>query len=170
MHVFIDTNILLNFFHYSNDELDALNNVFAPREHGEAEVHLTQQVLDEYTRNRESKIKEALKRFRDSEGSYQLPSFMKGYGEYPEIQELAAELRQKTQSIVESANADIANRDLAADRLIKQIFDSHPGLISICARLRNMAIQCYDILKYIVDRKDSYKVPIFKWKLFIRFI
>jgi hypothetical protein len=27
MHVFIDTNILLNFFHFSKDELDALNNV-----------------------------------------------------------------------------------------------------------------------------------------------
>jgi len=27
MHVFIDTNILLNFFHFAKDELDALNNI-----------------------------------------------------------------------------------------------------------------------------------------------
>lgn len=42
MHVFIDTNILLNFFHFTKDELDALNDVFASHEHGAAKVHLTQ--------------------------------------------------------------------------------------------------------------------------------
>ena len=51
MHVFIDTNILLNFFHFSKDELDALNDVFASHEHGAAKVHLTRQVCDEFKRN-----------------------------------------------------------------------------------------------------------------------
>ena len=55
MHVFIDTNILLNFFHFSKDELDALNNVFASHEHGAVTVHLTEQVCDEFKRNRENK-------------------------------------------------------------------------------------------------------------------
>jgi len=57
MHVFIDTNILLKFFHFTEDELDALTDVFASHEHGSAEVHLTEQVRCEFLRNRESKIK-----------------------------------------------------------------------------------------------------------------
>ena len=52
MHVFIDTNILLNFYHYTSDELDALNNVFASHNQGAANVYLTDQVCDEFKRNR----------------------------------------------------------------------------------------------------------------------
>jgi len=63
MHVFIDTNILLSFFHFSNEELDSLNDVFASHKHGSATVHLTDQVRDEFRRNREVKIKDALGRF-----------------------------------------------------------------------------------------------------------
>lgn len=122
MHVFIDTNILLNFFHFSKDELDTLSNVFASHKHGSAKVHLTQQVRDEFTRNREAKIKDALKRFKGVKFAAQLPSFMKGYVEYNDIKKLSVKLQQKTKSILEQVDADIAARDLLADRLIGDIF------------------------------------------------
>lgn len=122
MHVFIDTNILLNFFHFSKDELDALNNIFASHEHGAATVHLTQQVCDEFKRNRENKIKDALKKFKEAKFSAQLPSFMKGYEEYNEIRKMSADLQQLSKSIMEKANIDIISRNLQADGLIKDIF------------------------------------------------
>lgn len=122
MHVFIDTNILLNFFHFSKDELDALNNVFASHENGAATVHLTQQVCEEFKRNRENKIKDALKRFKEVKFSAQLPSFMKGYEEYSIIRKLSADLQQLSKSIMERAESDIASRNLQADGLIKEIF------------------------------------------------
>lgn len=123
MHVFIDTNILLNFFHFSKDELDALNNVFASHKHGAAKVHLTQQVCDEFRRNRENKIKDALKRFKEVKFAAQLPSFMKDYEEYVSIRKLSAELQQLAKSIMEKAEADITARNLLADRLIEDIFE-----------------------------------------------
>ena len=123
MHVFIDTNILLNFFHFSKDELDALSNVFASHEHGSAKVYLTQQVCDEFKRNREVKIKDALKRFQEVKFAAQLPSFMKGYEEYDEIKKLSAELQKKSKSIQERVDADIVKRKLSADRLIGEIFE-----------------------------------------------
>lgn len=122
MHVFIDTNILLNFFHFSKDELDALNNIFASHEHGAAKVHLTQQVCDEFRRNRENKIKDALKRFKEVKFAALLPSFMKGYEEYVAIRKLSTELQQLAKSIMEKADADITARNLLADRLIEDIF------------------------------------------------
>lgn len=122
MHVFIDTNILLNFFHFSKDELDALNDVFGSHEHGAAKVHLTQQVCDEFRRNRENKIKDALKRFNEVSYSAQLPSFMKGYDEYEQIRELSAELQQLTKAIMNKVGKDITARQLLADRLIQEIF------------------------------------------------
>jgi len=123
MHVFIDTNILLNFFHFSKDELDALNNVFASHEHGSAEVHLTQQVCDEFRRNRENKIKDALRRFKDNKFATQLPSFMKAYEEYEEIRKLSTEIQKKQKEILEKVNQAITEKDLLADRLIDEIFE-----------------------------------------------
>lgn len=34
MHIFIDTNILLNFYHFTSEGLDALNSVFVSHEQG----------------------------------------------------------------------------------------------------------------------------------------
>lgn len=122
MHVFIDTNILLNFFHFSRDELDALNDVFGSHEHGAAEVHLTEQVCDEFKRNRENKIKDALKRFREVKFSAELPSFMKGYEEYEGIRKLSSELQSLVKTVSAKVDADIAAKRLLADRLISEIF------------------------------------------------
>lgn len=123
MQVFIDTNILLSFFHYSQDELDALNNVFASHENGSATVHLTEQVVDEFHRNRENKIKDALKRFKDIKLSAQMPSFLKGYEEYSEIRSLSTDLQQKQKTILGKVNEDISAKNLVADRLIGGIFE-----------------------------------------------
>jgi predicted nucleic acid-binding protein len=87
MHVFIDTNILLNFFHFTKEEIDALSDVFASHEHGAANVHLTEQVCDEFLRNRESKIKDALKKSKDVKFAAELPAFMKQYEEYEQIRQ-----------------------------------------------------------------------------------
>jgi hypothetical protein len=122
VHVFIDTNILLNFFHYSKDELDALNNVFASHKHGSATVHLTEQVCNEFRRNRENKIKDALKRFKDARIAPQFPSFMKGYEEYGEIRDKSAQLQDLQKAILEKVQKDISEQTLLADRLIGDIF------------------------------------------------
>ncbi|MGE0108443.1 MAG: PIN domain-containing protein [Bdellovibrionales bacterium] len=122
MHVFIDTNILLNFFHFSKDELDALNNVFASHAYGAAKVHLTQQVCDEFRRNRESKIMDALKRFNEVRFNPQLPSFMKGYDEYEQIRKLSGQLQKLSKEIKDKVDKDITDRNLLADRLIHEIF------------------------------------------------
>lgn len=124
MHVFIDTNILLNFFHFTKDELDSLNDVFASHEHGSATVHLTEQVCNEFRRNREARIKDALKKFKETKFAPQFPSFMKGYDEYGQIRELSSNLRGLQKTILENVEADISAKDLVADRLIEQIFDS----------------------------------------------
>lgn len=123
MHVFIDTNILLNFFHFTKDELNSLNDVFASHEHGATVVYLTQQVCDEFKRNRETRIKDAIKRFTDISFSAQLPSFMKDYEEYSEINQLSRLLRDKQKSIMKKAEKDIVEQNLTADKLIGAIFN-----------------------------------------------
>jgi hypothetical protein len=122
MHVFIDTNILLNFFHFTKEEIDALNNVFASHEHGAAKVHLTEQVCDEFYRNRESKIKDALKKFKEVKFAAQLPAFMKQYEEYEQIRQKSFELQELAKSISQKVDTDVVNDSLLTDVLIKEIF------------------------------------------------
>lgn len=123
MHVFIDTNILLNFFHFTQDDLDTLRDAFASHEHGAATVYLTQQVCDEFRRNRENKIKDALKKFKDAKFSAQLPSFMKQYAEYDEIRNLSKKLQDSSKKILEKVELDVKKEALAADKLFADIFD-----------------------------------------------
>ncbi len=123
MHVFIDTNILLNFFHFTKDEIDNLSNIFASHEHGAATVHLTEQVCDEFLRNRENKIKDALKKFKDAKFAAQLPAFMKQYEEYESIRNKCAELQALTKEISTKVDNDVVSNNLITDKLIKEIFE-----------------------------------------------
>ena len=122
MHVFIDTNILLNFFHFTKEEIDALNNVFASHAHGAAIVHLTEQVCDEFHRNREGKIKDALKKFKDVKFVAQLPAFMRQYEEYEQIRKKSVELQDLAKSISQKVETEVVNESLLTDVLIKDIF------------------------------------------------
>lgn len=123
MHVFIDTNILLNFFHFTKEDIDALSNVFASHEHGAATVHLTEQVCDEFLRNRENKIKDALKKFKDVKFAAQLPAFMKQYEEYELIRQKSAELQELAKTISQKVDVDVIENGLLTDTLIKDIFN-----------------------------------------------
>ncbi|MGW8393708.1 PIN domain-containing protein [Pseudoduganella sp. HUAS MS19] len=123
MHVFIDTNILLNFFHFTKEEIHALSNVFASHEHGAASVHLTEQVCHEFSRNREGKIKDALKKFKDVKFAAQLPAFMKQYEEYEKIREKSSELQELAKSISRKVDVDVIKKSLITDTLITDIFD-----------------------------------------------
>ena len=123
MHVFIDTNILLTFFHFTDEDLDSLHSVFATHEHGSATVHLTSQIKDEFRRNREGKIKDALKRFEQAKFKTQFPSFMKSYDEYNLIKKLEVELLKHKNSILQKVGEDIVEHKLVADKLLIDIFE-----------------------------------------------
>ena len=138
MHVFIDTNILLNFFHFTKEDTETLKNVFASHKHGAATVHLTEQVYDEFSRNRENKIKDSLKKFKELKFAAQLPAFMKQYGEYDQILQKSAELQDLMKALSQKVDVDVVENRLLPDRLIKDIFAKNEP-ISTTAELYGMA-------------------------------
>ena len=121
MHVFVDTNVLLDFYEFTNDDLDALNSIFVSHKKGAAVVHLTDQVRDEFNRNREARIGRALKQFKDYALS-QLPSFMKAYPEYEKLQKASEAFKKQHAALLARAEDDITSRKLAADGLIGAMF------------------------------------------------
>jgi predicted nucleic acid-binding protein len=122
MNLFIDTNIFLSFFHLSNDDLDELHKLTVLLEKKQITLWLTEQVRDEFFRNRENKISEAVKKLSEQKSKPQFPQICKDYDEYPEIRDLQKSYDQKLSALIEKVTKDITERTLKADHKIAELF------------------------------------------------
>ncbi len=59
LHLFIDTNVYLSFYHFSSDDIESIDNLVNRVSAGDIVVHLPQQVENEWERNREIKLSNA---------------------------------------------------------------------------------------------------------------
>ena len=124
LHVFVDANIFLSFFRYTENDLDALRRVFASHEDGVVTVYLTQQVQDEVHRNRENMLYSAMETFRKPGIGIKTPSFVQNYPETQKLSDLLKNMVRIHKQLLDKIEADIRKKDLLADRLLKDVFAS----------------------------------------------
>ncbi len=141
MHLFIDTNIFLSFFHFTKDDLGELEKLAALIRGHKVQLWLPEQVVDEFRRNRESKIGEALKGFREQRLNLSFPQICKDYPEYSTLQKLRAEYEKQHAALMQQLEQAVADEALKADELIKELFGlatpvRHTDAIVKAARLR----------------------------------
>ncbi|MDU3820691.1 MAG: PIN domain-containing protein [Cutibacterium granulosum] len=122
--VFIDTNTYLSFFRLSNNDLNEIKKLLHGVKSKELTVWLTSQVLDEFDRNREGVIFDALQKFRDEQVPKSYPKLMHGYSEYGKLKKMAADFRALRENILRVAEKDARKRNLEADRLMEEVFKS----------------------------------------------
>ena len=80
MYLFIDTNILLSFYSLNQDDLAELNKIIEAIESKQITLLLTNQIVDEFNRNREQRIEGAIKSFRTQTFSTQFPQLCEEIG------------------------------------------------------------------------------------------
>lgn len=114
--------MFLSFYHLSNDDLEEIHKLAVLIDKKEVTLWLTQQVKDEFKRNRESKISDALKKLKEQKTKPQFPQICKDYAEYPEIRELQKEYDKKISALIESVTTDVKKRTLKADQKIEELF------------------------------------------------
>jgi hypothetical protein len=124
LHLFIDSNVYLNCYHYSGDDLRELKKLSLAITQGQIKLYITQQVIDEFTRNRESKISDALHQFRDKPVPREFPQIVKNTPEYKDMQKIALNYSSKMKEVDERLESDIATKTTAADKAIYSIFES----------------------------------------------
>ena len=124
LHVFVDANIFLSFFDFTENNLEALRQVFASHEDGVVTVYLTRQVRDEVNRNRENRLKNAMTTFRKPRIGIKSPSFIQNYPETQQLSDLLKKMTKIHKQLLDNIETDIGNEDLLADRLLKDIFAS----------------------------------------------
>lgn len=119
-HLFIDTNILLGFFAYTKDDLDELEKLVTLIHAKKIKLYLTKQVVDEFYRNRESKLAESLLKFR-VQIDKGVPNFMQSFDEYRKYTKALAILERAHSALVAKAREHAENRSLLADDLFAKL-------------------------------------------------
>jgi predicted nucleic acid-binding protein len=112
VNLFIDTNIYLNFYHYSSDDLEELKKLAVAIKNGEINLYLTDQVKDEFERNREAKIADALKRFTEQKVGTQFPQICKEYDEYKKLRQGIRQYKESRDRILQKLRSDAEKQSL----------------------------------------------------------
>ena len=96
MNLFIDTNIFLDFYHLSGADIAELHKLTELLKSGDLKLFITDQLSDEFKRNRDNKIKDAMNAFNKPKLSINFPAFWKLYPEYTELKSMLEEATQNT--------------------------------------------------------------------------
>lgn len=120
--MFVDANIYLDFYHFSNDDLNELKKLVDLVNKGEITLILTSQVIDEVKRNRDNKVADAYHKFQDSKISLNLPQICKSYPEFTKIMKTLDSLRKLKADLDNKLIGDINKRTLKADEIIDELF------------------------------------------------
>lgn len=124
MHLYIDTNIFLSFYHYTSDDLEELKKLTLLMDSGDINLHLPEQTIDEFYRNRDNKINDALKRLKSQKLNLQFPQVCKDYPEYEQLRELQREYEKSHSELLKKIDKDVFEETLKADKIVKELFDN----------------------------------------------
>jgi predicted nucleic acid-binding protein len=147
-NLFIDTNVFLSFFHLSNDDLEEIHKLAVLIEKKEIKLWLTEQVEDEFLRNREVKIQDAIKKLKEHKIKGAFPQFCKDYPEYEELKELQSSYGKVHSHLLKKITEDALKKQFKADEKIQELF----------AAAKKVATS-KDILKYAKLRLDVGNPP-----------
>ena len=122
MFVFIDTNVLLSFYHFTSDDLDELQKLIDAIKAGTITLALPAQVKQEFWRNRESKIADALTRLREQKLNLQFPQICKDSALYPALRSAQKDYERNHGLLVAELTKAAQTRQLKADQVINEPF------------------------------------------------
>ncbi|PAP91405.1 PIN domain-containing protein [Mesorhizobium wenxiniae] len=123
INLFIDTNVLLSFYHLTDEDIKELHKLVDALKDGTVILWTTSQLRDEFARNREIKIKDALKDFYQPNWRGKPPAFVREYDEFKQLKSALKEAGNLHNDLLEKVENDAKNRDLPADKLIKELFE-----------------------------------------------
>lgn len=138
MNLFIDTNILLDFYHFSKSDIDELDKLLSLVKTGIVTLWATEQLRQETIRNRDSKLSDAITNISRPKGDIQLPVFYKEFQEYKALMSAIRAAKMTFDALNEVVNEAIATTKLAADVFIVELFEV-ANVIPITADIVNKA-------------------------------
>jgi hypothetical protein len=142
MHLFIDTNVLLSFYHFTGDDLEELKKLTVLLEQKKLHLYFPAQIDSELRRNREGKIADALKKLKDQHLNLQFPQICKDYPEYGKLRELQKAYETHHTELLNKLSEDITHFALKADGIIVQLFKLAESVACTDAVVRRARDRC----------------------------
>ena len=148
MNLYLDTNVYLTFFHFTDEDLKELKKLIVLIKTGNIILYLPEQTLNEFDRNREVKIADSIKRIKESKFDNKYPRIAHSYSEYSKMQAAIKIFQQNKNKLLEQLQHDAENEALKADDVLNQLFEKAKFIETKD-----------DILKLAVDRYNSGNPP-----------
>ncbi|UWP88450.1 PIN domain-containing protein [Aliiroseovarius crassostreae] len=120
--LFVDTNVFLSLYAFSDDDIEQFRKLFILSQEGEINFLLPEQVIDEFWRNRESKIQIALSEFRKPPNR-SIPALVRELEQFSDFDASIKSYTKAHTALMKSVFEKAAKTQLAADLLIKEIFE-----------------------------------------------
>lgn len=142
--LFIDTNVYLTFFHFSNEDLKELKKLIALINTGNLKLYLPEQTKNEFYRNREVKISDALDKLRASKLSNQYPQICQTYEEFAIMKKALKQYESNKAKLLEKIQHDAETGTLIADDVLNQLLSMAVN-INTTPEILNASIIRFDI-------------------------
>lgn len=122
LNLYLDTNIYLTFYHFTKEDLTTLDKLIAFIKAGNVILHLPDQTINEFRRNRETKILDAITKLRESRLNDSFPRIAFQYSEIMAMQAAIAQYEKNKSALLEKIQSDAEARALKADDTIDSLF------------------------------------------------
>jgi predicted nucleic acid-binding protein len=140
LNVFIDTNIWLSFYAFTNDDLEQLRKLIALIKNGKLKLYINQQVSDEFYRNREAKLQESIKDFSKSSLIKGMPRYMRDYPDAAKYSDAIKNVEKLRDILVTRAIEEARSKELAADKLFADIIKASQPVVPIAPDIISKAL------------------------------
>jgi hypothetical protein len=122
--VFLDANVLLDFYKVSRSTLTSIKALLILQGHEKVTVLTTSQVQDEVRRNREVTIKTALAEFEKDSVGNNIPAMVRELPAAKEAVALAQQYRKARDAVSRVVREQARSKTLPADQLIAEMFST----------------------------------------------
>ncbi len=123
-NIFIDTNIFLSFYEFTQDDLRELEKLVQYQKTRTLQLWLPCQVIDEFNRQRAGVIKKSLEDLQKKNLDVKFPKICEGYDEYDKLIKSRNEYNRIHSDLLQRITNDISSRQLKADKVIDEIFNN----------------------------------------------
>ena len=124
LHIFIDTNVLLRFYGYSDDTLAEVEKLAALVATDQIRLLTPRQVVEEWSRNRDKQIEDSQKRLDQIGSASQIPRFAMHLDEATILSDAIKKVKSARVALSAAIAAELGNEGLRADQVIEALFEA----------------------------------------------
>lgn len=153
-HIFLDANILLDFYRYGLDDLSQIEKLLTLMDDEEIVIYSNKLLRDEVNRGRDAELSQSFEALRKFKFELKLPNYCIGLSEVKPLLESLKDANKHHQTLVQAVQAELYNKTLEADKLITKLFEKTVD-IKITPTLLERASQRQQFNNPPRKRKDS---------------